>query len=67
MRWNEIVEWIIIIGGLVSLWPVVFMESRPDWYPSFLIAVLVLMAVVAIIRIRRLRRAFREQQQLRKR
>jgi hypothetical protein len=61
MRWIEVIEWVLILGALVSLWPVAFKATRPSWYEWYLTGVLALMAVIAIRRIRRLRRAFRDQ------
>ncbi|KPJ64685.1 hypothetical protein AMK68_00895 [candidate division KD3-62 bacterium DG_56] len=61
MRWVEIIEWVVIFVALVSLWPVAFKQSRPDWYQGYLIAILAAMAVVALSRIRRVRRALRDQ------
>jgi hypothetical protein len=64
MRVADIIEWVLILGALFSLWPVIFLHPnrRPDWYAEYLIGVLAVMAVVAIVRIRRLRRALRDQQ-----
>jgi hypothetical protein len=63
MRLADVIEWVLILGALVSLWPVIFVhpDRRPDWYAGYLIGVLAVMAVVAILRIRRLRGALRDQ------
>ena len=61
MRWADIIETILILGALASLWPVVFMHPRPDWYGGYLVGVLAVMAIVAVLRIRRIRQALRDQ------
>jgi hypothetical protein len=55
MKRGEIIEWVLILLALVSLWPWVF-GYRPGWYRLVLVAALAAMIWVARRRIGRVRR-----------
>ncbi len=56
MRRTIIVESILIVVALVSLWPLLLPE-RPTWYRFWLLFVLAAMAWVAFRRLKRIRAA----------
>jgi len=52
---GQIIEWILILLALLSLWPWI-LGYRPGWYRVVLVAALAAMVAVAVRRIGRVRR-----------
>ena len=55
MSKGEIVEWVLILVAIVSLWPWVA-GYRAPCYQAYLLVVLVVMAIIALRRLCRIKR-----------
>ena len=59
MERNEIIEWIIIIAGVIGWWPKIFMGFDAPWYNVLIYAVYPLaLIVIFVLRWRRVHEGF---------